>query len=130
MGGLRKLFGPSRQEIWQQLCAEIHGRYVGGGLWKGAKVQATHGPWTITLDQHMVSTGNATLVYTRMRAPYVNPDGFRFTVYRKTVFSEIGKWLGMQDIQLGYEPFDHDFILKSNHASKLRDCCRTPESGS
>jgi len=118
---LRKMFGPSTQEIWRQLCAEIGAQYVEGSFWKGAKVQATHGAWTITLDTYTVSTGKSTIVYTRMRAPFVNPEGFRFTVYRKGIFSDIGKWFGMQDIEIGDEAFDRDFILKSDHETKLQE---------
>jgi hypothetical protein len=99
MGTWRKLFGPSREEIWRQLSAEIGARYVEGGLWKGDKVQATYGEWTLTLDTYAVSTGKATIVFTRMRAPYVNPEGFRFNIYRKSVFSELAKRFGMQDVE-------------------------------
>lgn len=118
---LRQLFGPSTQEIWRQLCAEIGAQYVEGGFWKGDKVQATHGPWTITLDTYTVSDGKTSHVYTRMRAPFVDLEGFRFTVYRKGIFSDIGKWFGMQDIEIGDEAFDRDFILKSNVEWKLRE---------
>jgi len=118
---LQKLFGPSTQEVWRQLCAEIGAQYVEGGFWKGDKVQATHGPWTITLDTYTVSNGKSSTVYTRMRAPFEDPDGFRFTVYREGIFSAIGKWFGMQDIEIGDEDFDRDFILKSNDGSKLRE---------
>jgi hypothetical protein len=121
MSVLRRLFGPSREEIWRQLTAEIGGRYVSGGFWKGDKVQATHGEWTVTLDTYTVSTGKVTIVYTRMRAPYVNPDGFRFTVYRRGVFSGIGKWFGMQDVEVGHEQFDRDFIIKGTSEEKLRE---------
>src|ERR1017187_3281203 len=68
---LQKLFGPSTQEIWRQLCAEIGAQYVEGGFWKGDKVQAAHGPWTITLDTYTVSNGKTSITYTRMRAPFV-----------------------------------------------------------
>jgi hypothetical protein len=44
-----------------------------------SKVQAQFGPWTVTLDTHTVHTGHAHFTYTRMRAPYVNPEGLRFT---------------------------------------------------
>jgi hypothetical protein len=118
---LQKVFGPSTQEIWRRLCAEIGAQYVEGGFWKGDKVQATHGPWTLTLDTYTVSDGKTSRFYTRMRAPFVDPEGFRFTVYRKGVFSAIGKWFGMQDIEIGDEAFDRDFILKSNHEMKLRE---------
>lgn len=126
MTALRKLFGPSTQEIWRQLCTEINARYIEGGFWKGDKILATHGPWTITLDTYVVSTGKATIVYTRMRAPYVNPDGFRFTAYRKGLFSDIAKWFGMQDIEIGDEAFDRDFILKSNQELKMRELLANP----
>ena len=116
---LRSLFGPSREEVWRQFSAQTGSSYVPGGFWKGDKVEATHGPWTVTLDIYVVSTGKSAIAYTRMRAPYVNPDGFRFTVYRKGIFTEMGKWLGMQDVAVGYEDFDRDFVIKGNDEQKL-----------
>jgi len=120
MGTWRKLFGPSKQDIWRQLSTEIEARYVEDGFWKGDKVQATHGEWTMTLDTYAVSTGKTTIVFTRMRAPYVNPDGFRFTVYRKGIFTDIAKRLGMQDVEVGDEAFDRDFVIKGTDEAKLR----------
>jgi len=124
---VRKLFGPSREEIWRRLCAEIDGRYVDGGFWRGDKVQATHGEWTVTLDTFVVSTGKTTVVYTRMRAPYVNPAGFRFTVYRRGFFADLGKRFGMQDVEVGHEPFDHDFIIKGTDESRLKQLFANPK---
>ena len=73
------------------------------------------GPWTITLDTYTESTRRQSHVtYTRMRAPYVNPEGFRFTIYRKGFFSDLGKLLGMQDIEVGDPEFDEAFIIKGN----------------
>jgi hypothetical protein len=120
MGTWRKMFGPSKQEIWQQLSTEISGRFVDGGIWKGDRVVANHGEWTVTLDTFAVSTGKAVIVFTRMRAPYVNPDGFRFNVYPKGMFSDLAKKLGMQDVSVGFEPFDTNFIVKGTDESKLR----------
>jgi len=54
-----------------------------------------------------------------MRAPFADSEGFRFTVYRKGIFSEIGKWFGMQDVEIGDEAFDRDFILKTSQEPKL-----------
>src|SRR5271157_1179847 len=76
-------FGPSKDEVWRQLSQEIGAQFVEGGLLKGNRVQAHCGTWTVTLDAHTVSTGHTNVIYTRMRAPYVNPEGFRFTIYRK-----------------------------------------------
>ena len=120
MSILRKVFGPSRKEIWRQFCAQTGSTYVPGGFAKTDKIEATHGPWTVTLDTFVVSSGKSAVIFTRMRAPYVNPDGFRFTVYRKGIFTEIGKWLGMQDLTIGHDEFDRDFVIKGNDEQKLR----------
>ena len=120
MNKLRKWFGQSKEEMWRQLSSETGADYVKGGFWKGAKVQASHGQWIITLDTYAVSTGKSTMVFTRLRAPYVNPDQFRFKIYRRGFFSDIGKRLGMQDIEVGYPDFDRDFIIKGTDEGKLR----------
>jgi hypothetical protein len=124
MGILRQLFGPSREEIWRQLCSEIHADYVQGGFWKGDKVQVHHEQWTVTLDtfteSHSDGKTTSSTTYTRLRAPYVNKDGFRFTIYRKGIFSGLGKLLGMQDVEVGYPEFDEQFIIKGNDEGRLR----------
>ena len=120
MGLLRQLFGPSREEIWRQLCSEIGVQYVEGGFWKGDKVEAHMGQWTITLDTYTVSTGKSSTTYTRLRAPYVNKDGFRFTIYRAGFFSGLGNLLGMRDVEVGYPEFDEAFVIKGNDEGKLR----------
>ncbi|HEU4754425.1 MAG TPA: DUF3137 domain-containing protein, partial [Armatimonadota bacterium] len=97
MGLLRELFGPTREEIWRQLAAEMQASYVEGGWFHGDKVQARTGDWIVTLDTYTVSNGKTSTTYTRLRAPFVNQDGFRFTLYRAGLFTELGKMFGMQD---------------------------------
>ncbi|QDK78373.1 DUF3137 domain-containing protein [Spirosoma sp. KCTC 42546] len=120
MSILKKWFGPSKDEIWKQLAGEMSADFVDGGLWKGSKVQASVHEWTVTLDTYTVSTGKAYITYTRIRAPYVNKDGFRFKIYRKGFFSDLGKRLGMQDVEVGFLEFDDQFIIQGNDESKLQ----------
>ena len=111
---LRELFGPSRDEIWRQLASEIDATYVDGNLWKRDKVQASHSGWLITLQEQ------GKYHHTHMRAPFLNPGGFRFTVYPKGIFSELGNSLGMQDVEVGHQDFDRDFVIKGTDPTKLR----------
>jgi hypothetical protein len=120
MGAFRNWFGPSKDEVWGQLSREIRADFVEGGFWRGSKVQAAVKEWTVTLDTYTVSTGKSQITYTRMRAPYVNKDGFRFKIYRKGFFSNLAKLLGMEDVDVGYPRFDDDFIIQGNDADKLR----------
>lgn len=124
MGIVRKLFGPSKDEIWKKLCEEVGGIFIERGLFKGSKVEIQHGEWTITLDTYSLGQGGT---YTRIRAPYVNRGGFRFTIYRKSIFSEIGKMIGMQDVKVGYPQFDQDFIIKGNDEHQLKKLFENPE---
>jgi hypothetical protein len=119
MSFLRNLFGPSQDEIWQQFATAIGGNFS-GGFWHGDRVEAAHGQWMVTLDNYSVSNGKSSTTYTRMRAPYVNPDKFHFNIYRRGFFSDLGKRLGMQDVTVGFPQFDDDFIIKGNDEDKLR----------
>jgi len=118
MALLQEVFGSSRENIWRELSAQIDGQYVPGTLWKGDKVEAKHGAWTLTLDYHL-DPGNK-VAYTRMRAPYINPSGFHFRIYRRSSLSGLGKMLGMQDIEVGAKEFDEAFIVQGNHEAKVR----------
>lgn len=144
MNLLRRVFGASHDEVWKQLSEELGGKFIKGGFFKSSKVEARVKKWTITLDTYTVSTGKTSVIYTRMRAPFINKDGFRFLIYRKSAFSAVGKLLGMQDVEVGgpelesagplfgvpsyvdpdiiesSEPeFDREFIIKSNNEEKV-----------
>ena len=121
MSVMRQIFGPSRKEVWEKLSREIQAQYVEGGLWKGDKVVAKVGEWAVTLDTYTVSTGKSSTTFTRMRAPYVNKDGFKFKIYRKNIFSELGELFGMQDVKIGIPTFDEKFIVKGNNDFKIKE---------
>jgi len=116
MSVLKSLFGPSREEIWRQLSREVGGRFHDGGFFTSSAVQARTDDWIITLDT--LSTNNAS--YTRLRAPYFNPEGFRFEIYRAGIFSDVAVALGMQDIEVGHRRFDRDFVIKGNAPRRIR----------
>jgi hypothetical protein len=120
MSPLRSIFGPNKKDVWKQLAEQLGADFVEGGFAKADKVQAHVKDWIVTLDTYVVSTGKVTTILTRMRAPYVNADNFRFKVYRKGFFTEFGKMLGMQDVEVGFPDFDEAFVVKGNDETKLR----------
>lgn len=120
MSILRKWFGPSQAEIWQQLATETGADFTLGGFLRPGKVEIKVREWTLTLDTYTVSTGKSSTTYTRLRAPYVNQDGFAFTIYRKSIFSGLGKALGMQDIEIGDPVFDEEFVIKGTDEARVR----------
>lgn len=115
------LFGPSQNEIWEQLSEEINGTFVKGGVFKGSRVEVSREPWTIYLDTFSVSTGQTSVMYTRMRAPFINLHNLYFKIYKRGIFSEMGKLFGMQDIEVGYSDIDEDYIIKGNNETAIKN---------
>lgn len=120
MSFFRELFGPSRDEVWGKLAAEIDGRHTPGGWFTGSKVEVDVGPWTVTLDTFTVSTGKSSTTYTRLRAPYANPAGFRFNVSPENFLSGIGRFFGMQDLAIGVPEFDAAWVVQGNDEDRVR----------
>ena len=119
-------FGRGTKAAWHQLSEEIGAELVRGGFWKGDKVRHQVGPWSIVLDTYTESSGENHTTYTRMRAAFLAPVGFRFTIYRKGPFSGLGKMLGMQDIEIGDPEFDEAFIIQSNDEGGIRELLSDP----
>ena len=120
----KSVFGPSKDEIWTQIAADIGGEFIEGGFWGKDVLIYKHGEWQILLDTYTVtsSTGTATTstTYTRMRVPFINKDGLYFKISREGFFSSIGKFFGMQDIEIGDSFFDKQFIIKGNDPEKIK----------
>jgi hypothetical protein len=106
-----------RAQLWQQLAAELGGTFV-PDFWRDNRVVSRHRLWTIALDVRRFGKG---LRETRMRARFISRDKFKFTIYPRGVLSTAGKWLGMQDIEIGHARFDDEFIIQGNDPAKIRD---------
>ena len=117
---LRKMFGPSKAEAWKQLSEQIHAEFRPGGFLTADRVVAKVDAWLVTLDTTSEPVGRATVTCTRIRAPFVNHDKFRFLVYDKGLIDDIGKRVGLQDIEIGDKSFDARFILQANDEAKMR----------
>lgn len=113
----RRIFGVSLADAWGALAQEINARHDRGGWFNAGRVVADVGPWQVTLD--LLSSDESP--FTRIRAPFVNPGGFHFRVYRKSIFSDLGKLLGMQDIVVGDAAFDEAFIIQGNDEARTRE---------
>lgn len=120
-------FAPVREDIWGQVTDADRipdEEQVAEGFWKHDVVRVEAGEWVVTFDQGITRAQNSSYdqKYTRIRAPYANRDGFRFCIYRDShgLLSNLGRLLGMQDIEVGYSDFDADFIIKGNDEAQLR----------
>lgn len=120
MASLRERFADRENELWKQLSDELGGRLTDKKGWRHDKVVAQVGAWMVTLDYHSEPGYRSEHIYTRLRAPFVNPDGFRLAVSHQGLFANIGKLMGMQDVQVKHEPFDKMFLVQGTDPAQIK----------
>ena len=116
---LQSLFGPGQAEILSELARKLGGRYERGRFLSRGKLKLPHRAWEITVDEYSAHVASVVLLFIRLRAPYLNRDGFRFRIYRKSGFSMIGKLFGVQDMEIGDPSFDDQFIIQGSPPSMV-----------
>lgn len=121
MEPLQSDFGPSKDHIWGQMTQTINAENTEERIIEGSHITFKHGEWTITLDSYTTAVGNESMVYTRIRAPYVNTDGFRFSIYEQTLFTQIAHLLGAQDVEVGDAFFDDNYVIKATDEKKVKE---------
>jgi hypothetical protein len=114
-------------EVWRQVADEIGGTYLPTSMTKVKNSAITHSPygalshrvrgWAITLDASYNRKINTFTVF--MKAPIVNREGLRFSIYPKTLFGSIGRLLGMQDIEVGDAEFDSKYLIKGSDEERV-----------
>jgi len=113
------LFGTSRKEAWGAFAEEVNGEVIKLGNFKGDGVLVHYKTFEILLDPYMITTGDTTIMCTRMRTTFINPNAVAFKIYHRSIFSGLGKMLGMQDIEIGDMAFDEAFIIKGNDVNTI-----------
>lgn len=118
----KKLFGSERREIWNQVARELDAEVFEGGAFSNEHTLTLHvHDWQIVLDYHVVSSGNSSSEYTRMRAPFMNPKNLHFKLSKSNFMVDAANRLfRLQDIEVGYPYFDKRFIIKGNNEAAVK----------
>ena len=111
---------PSKDEAWTALAERRSGSPETDRKGRVKRVRFRLEVFELLLDMYTVSTGSTSQVYTRIRTLYVCRDEFRFRMYRASLFSGLGKFFGMQDIDVGHPKLDPDFVIKADSPGKVQ----------
>jgi hypothetical protein len=57
---------------------------------------------------------------TILSARFPNPSGYRFALHEESFFDDLGKFFGMQDVEIGYPDFDERILVKTNDEGRVR----------
>ena len=111
-------------ETYGILARRFGGKMHSGNWMERPSVTFDHrGTW-VRVDIHSTGGKNPTH-YTQVHIGWPEP-GFRMEVYPEGFFNRIGKFLGMQDVEIGSYAFDRDYIITSNDHNLLVET-RTPQ---
>jgi len=128
--GLIPPFASRREPLWRQLAERLGGTFVNEPGAAFDKLVVHEAPWTVTLDVHDYPGYKMAERFTRMRAPFVNADAFRFVIHRRNLFEQVTARLGLHhalgEVATGYPEIDRDFIVRSNSPDQLRRMLANP----
>ena len=113
----------AQQKAWGELAARTGLTFEPGGFFGPVpRVTGAYRSHSLTLDTFTRGSGKHRHTYTRIVLFVNNQANVYLALYQEGVFSKIGKFFGMQDIQVGDEEVDRKFIIKSkpeNYAASL-----------
>lgn len=114
----RQISGQNEDEVWQQINADL--AQNPDLMQYRAIIHQQNKEIVLDIDIDLgggFEGGYATTIFS---APFRNRDGFRFALYEQSFFDDLGKFFGMQDVEIGYPQFDDKIIVKSNDESRIR----------
>lgn len=104
VGFLENLIGPSAEKVWQEVAIRRGGRFWPSSFLHMRLYPVMRVPvdgWPISVDVHQADK----MTFTRFRCAFSNQGRFRFHLRSKSLLSNLGIVLGMQDIQVGHPDF-------------------------
>jgi len=107
--------------IWEEFAIATGGKFVEREEnWLSDKTEIDYNGWKIIFDNYTLCSDKFQREMTRVIAPIISIDKFRFEIYRNGLIRSIEKIFGAQDIEIGRPEFDKAFIIKANNEFKIK----------
>ena len=115
---LRKFSGATEDEIWQQITADM--QQQGDILEYTAEINQQGRTIFLDIDIDLGGGFESGYETTKFLAPLPSNPTLRFHIHPEDWVSEIGKMLGMEDVELGFPRLDKAYIVKTNQPETLK----------
>ncbi len=107
-----------REAVWTQLSKELGGEFIDQKGWAQDHVQVLYENWHVTLDFELHAGYRSEYIHTRFRSP-ARTSAFRFRVFHQDLIHKVGRFLGMQDVQIGNTAFDRMFVVQGTDEARV-----------
>ncbi|MDB5263242.1 MAG: hypothetical protein JWQ14_2525 [Adhaeribacter sp.] len=114
----RHIYGHHEEEVWQQLTADL--TQTPDSLQYQAIIHQQNKEILLDIDIDLGGGFEGGYATTILSANFRNADGFRFALHEESFLDDLGKFFGMQDIQIGYPYFDTRIIVKTTDEARVR----------
>lgn len=112
--------GKRVEAAWTDTANKLGLRYEPGGFLAGGRqISGNLNGQFVVVDTISRGSGNSRTTYTRFRVRYPNALGLGLRLTREGFFSGIGKFFGMQDIEVGDQAFDDQVMIKGSDPAAI-----------
>ena len=119
MDEARIISGNTSQEVWQQIEQDLN---ENPDLFEYNVVLEERGRLvSLDIDIDLGGGFEGGYALTRFVANLKSFDDLHFSLHRQDFIDGIGKVFGSQDVKLGYDDFDKQIVVKTNHPDRLKD---------
>ena len=110
----QKLITGSDEDIWQQLAQDLGDDNV---LEYEAVIEQNGKKIILDIDIDPGGGFESGYATTRFLTALEKNKNFELSVYKQNILAEAGKLFGLQDVKVGHEEIDKNFIIKTNDES-------------
>lgn len=115
---IRKFSGETEEAIWQQIATDL--QQQGEILEYAAELNQQGRIIYFEIDIDLGGGFESGYETTKFLAPLGSHPTLRFNIHPEDWVSEIGKMLGMEDVELGFPRLDKAYIIKTNQPETLK----------
>lgn len=113
--------GETSKSVMKALAERYNGVFVERKHDEQQKAKIVFEGFEIVFDYYVYYSDKPQQLFTRVVVGFTSVHNFEFELYRLSLFSRIGKFLGLiKDVEIGVREFDSKFVIKSNDGFKIK----------
>ncbi|GGK88038.1 hypothetical protein ACD591_21015 [Rufibacter glacialis] len=124
METIKTFSADTEEELWQQVAYDMaHQKEL---LQYSAQLTQAGQPIYFDIDIDLGGGFEGGISSTTFMAPVPSQVSLRFALHEQGFMDEVGKFFGMEDIELGFQDIDDAFIIKTNEPDTLKRLLADP----
>ena len=130
MENYKIISGEKEDEIWSQVRSDLaniaypfvyHANIRENDRIVSLTIEVDLGGGLESGFQYTSLTAPVPLQFTTMTSRLNQNKDFRFVLHDEDFIDKVGKFFGMEDVQIGYPEFDKKLIVKTNNSEKVKE---------